>query len=105
MKPVVTRRLADTDIDAAFSYYLREAGSNVASDFVAAVDVVFSQIGVYPHSGSNHYGEQLDILGLKHRLLAGFPYVVLYIEQPTCVDVLRVLHQQMDIPAHLQADI
>ncbi|GGZ23725.1 type II toxin-antitoxin system RelE/ParE family toxin [Asticcacaulis endophyticus] len=105
MKPVITRRLADTDIETAFSYYMHEAGGAVASDFVEAVDALFSHIEQYPDAGSNHYGEQLDIPGLQHRLLTRFPYVVFYIEQPAYMDVLRVLHQQMDIPAQLQANI
>ncbi|WAC47331.1 type II toxin-antitoxin system RelE/ParE family toxin [Asticcacaulis sp. SL142] len=105
MKPVITRRLVDTDIEAAFSYYLREAGGAVASDFVEAVDALFRHIEQYPDAGSNHYGEQLDIPELRHRLLTRFPYVVFYISQADYIDVIRVLHQQMDIPAQLQPDI
>lgn len=103
MKPVRLREVAESDIEQAFSYYLREAGSGVAIAFIAALDAVWAQLESHPASGSPRYAEQLDLPGLRASLTERFPYVALYVERDDYIDVLRLLHQQQDIPAHLQA--
>ena len=103
MKPVRLREVAERDIEQAFSYYLKEAGPGLAVEFIAALDAMWAQLESHPASGSPRYAEQLDLPGLRASLTERFPYVALYVERNNHIDVLRVLHQQQDIPAHLQA--
>lgn len=102
MKPPLLRQAAEQDIDRAFTYYLREAGSRIATSFVDSVDVALMHIGHHPGSGSLRYGELIDVSGLRTWALNRFPYAVFYVEHEDHLDVLRVLHQHSDIPALLQ---
>ncbi len=102
VKPIVLRQIAERDIDAGFSYYLREAGGAKASDFIDSLDAAFDHIQRHPGTGSMRYGEWLEAPGLRSWLLNRFPYMVIYVEQTDHLDIIRVLHQQSDIPTRLQ---
>lgn len=101
MKARVLRLSAETDIDKGFTYYLDRAGADVALDFLDAIDTALSHIETNPGTGSPRYGELCDVPGLRLWLVNRYPYVLLYIERVAHLDVLRVLHQHSDIPAHL----
>lgn len=58
----------------------------------------------HPSLGSPRYGVMLEIPDLRFWLICGFPYVLFYLEQNEYVDVLRILHQHLDLPAFLQED-
>ncbi|HEX7799052.1 MAG TPA: type II toxin-antitoxin system RelE/ParE family toxin [Asticcacaulis sp.] len=103
MKPARLRQVAERDVEQAFSYYLQEAGPALAVDFIAAVDAALARMAAHPAAGSPRYAEQLDLPCLRSWLVERFPYVALYVECDDHIDVLRVLHQQQDIPAHMQA--
>lgn len=105
MKRAVLRRVAEQDIEKAFSYYLGESGPKLAVDFVDAVDDSLRHIETYPASGSQRYVDFLGEDGLRSWVMTRFPYVLIYIEYEDYVDVLRVLHQQMDIPTQLESEV
>lgn len=46
--------------------------------------------------------DELDLPGLRHRRVSGFPYLVFYSLDGAAVRVWRVLHEERDIPAHLR---
>ncbi|MFZ1702124.1 MAG: type II toxin-antitoxin system RelE/ParE family toxin [Pyrinomonadaceae bacterium] len=100
-KRVLRRRRANVDIEAVISYYLREAGAEVASDFVTRLEEVILSISRMPAAGSERYGQQLQIAGMRHWLMQRFPYLVFYIEKTDHVEVVRVLHERMDISSQL----
>ena len=101
-KPVITREQAQRDIDEAIDYYLKEAGDRVALRFIDAVEAAFRSIGQAPAAGSPRYAYELNLPGLRTRLLKRFPYLVFYVETADHIDVWRVLHAKRDIPAWLQ---
>ena len=104
-KPVVLRERAQQDIDEAIGHYLAEAGEAVALDFVDALEDVCQRIGDQPGSGSPRYAHDLDIPGLRFRVVGKFPYLVFYVERGTGVDIWRVLHGARDIPAWLREPV
>lgn len=55
----------------------------------------------FPQVGSLRYAQLLDVEGLRFVIVEGFPYLIFYFEQPDYLDVVRMLHQQQDIPAIL----
>ncbi|HEV2533456.1 type II toxin-antitoxin system RelE/ParE family toxin [Phenylobacterium sp.] len=101
-KPSILRQLARGDIEAAVDFYAAEAGEPVALRFVDALETALRMIGRHPAAGSPRLGQELDLPGLRTRLLNGFPYLVFYVERQDHVDVWRVLHGHRDIPAWLQ---
>lgn len=100
-KPVVLREIARRDVDDAIDFYLAEAGEAVALRFIDAVQGAILAIGRQPAVGSPRYAHELDLRGLRGRLLRGFPYVVFYVERDRDVDVWRVLHAKRDMAAWL----
>ena len=100
-KPVELRQLAADDIDAALSYYRREAGESLATRFVDALEEELSRLSRHPLIGSLRYSYELNIPALRSWPLAAFPYIVFYIDRAEFVDVWRVLHVRRDIPAWL----
>ena len=100
-KPVQLRQLAADDIDAALSYYQREAGESLAIRFIDALEAELGRISQHPLIGSLRYSYELDIPGLRSWPLEKFPYIVFYADRAEYVDVWRVLHARRDIPAWL----
>lgn len=99
VKPVVPREQANQDVDDAVAYYLAEAATSVAFDFIDELEQAYTHIGRYPGTGSPRYGHELNLSGLRSWSLSRYPYLVFYVERPDYIDVWRVLHGQRDIPA------
>ena len=104
MKPVILRKLAEADVDAALAYYLSETGADTALAFVEQLEQANQRISNDPAIYSPRWGTELNLPGLRSLRLSKFPYVIFYIEQADHIDVWRVLHAQRDIPAYLQDD-
>ncbi len=100
-KPVHLRRLAADDIDAAIAHYLATAGHDVAARFIDTVERSLTRVGRHPHNGSLRFAYELELPDLRCWPVAGFPYVVFYVEFASRIDVWRVLHTRRDIPAAL----
>lgn len=103
-KPVRPRDRAHRDVDEAIDYYLREGSEKAALGFVEALRQAYLQISRNPHSGSMRYAHELDLPGLRQRVLKRYPYLVFYVEREDYIDVWRVLHGRRDIPASMQAE-
>ncbi len=101
-KPVIPSEEARRDVEAAVDFYAGEAGEGVALRFIDAVESAYQAIGRDPAAGSPRYAHELDLPGLRSRLLKGYPYLIFYVERDRQVDVWRVLHAQRDIPTWLQ---
>lgn len=96
-KPVQLRRLAGADIDAAVEYYSSEAGPDVATRYIDALEQGLNHIGRHPGHGSLSFAYELDIPELRSWPLTRFPYVIFYVERETRIDVWRILHSPRDI--------
>lgn len=102
-KAVIPRQQANRDVDVAVSYYLSEAGEAVALRFIHALEKAYAHIGRHPAAGSPRYAHELNLPALRAWSLAGYPFTLFYVEHPDHVDLWRVLHNQRDIPASMQA--
>lgn len=100
-KPVSRRASARADINSAADYYDREAGPDTALHFIDAVEAAIRAISDRPGAASSIWGERLRLPGLRSRRVAGFPYLVFYVEHEGRIEVRRVLHAKRDIPAWL----
>ncbi|HVF46644.1 MAG TPA: type II toxin-antitoxin system RelE/ParE family toxin [Pyrinomonadaceae bacterium] len=102
VKPVVTRHQADDDIDRAFEYYLSEGGREVAVAFIDDYERSVSHLSRFPLSGSPRLEHKLSISDLRQWSLRRFPYLILYFDREHSVEIWRVLHGHMDLPAWLR---
>ena len=100
-KPVVPRVAAEDDLDRACDHYLITAGSDVAVEFLHDFEIAIAFISKSPGSGSPRYGSEPDLPGLRFWPMKKFPFLIFYIEAEHCIDVWRVLHDNMDIPSRL----
>jgi toxin ParE1/3/4 len=100
-KPVRLRRLAADDIEAAVDHYLSDAGPDVASRFIDAVESAMTHVGRHPHNGSLRFSYDLDIPELRAWPVGRFPYLVFYVESDDQIDVWRLLHTRRDLTAAL----
>jgi len=98
-KPVVLRGLAHRDVEEAIDYYRKEAGAAIAMRFVTALEATTRAIASHPAAGSPRYAHDLNLPGLRTRLLRRFPHLVFYVERDDHIDLWRVLHAKRDIPA------
>ncbi|MDI1241730.1 MAG: type II toxin-antitoxin system RelE/ParE family toxin [bacterium] len=103
-KLVVPRRQADEDVDRAADFYLREAGPDIALAFVHSVEHSYAQISRLSGTGSPRYAESLEITGLRFWKAKKFPYLIFYVDIGSHIEILRVLHERMDVPAWIGND-
>ena len=101
-KSVIPRERALQDIEDVIDYYLREAGEATALAFIDTLEEAFRVIADQSASGSPRYAHELDLAGLRTKLLRQFPYLIFYVEREQHIDVWRILHAQRDIPAWMQ---
>ena len=101
-KAIRLRAVAHASVEVAFEHYLPEAGVDVASGFMDALEFAYGHIAKHPGTGSRRYAVQLGIPALRSWMLNRFPYLVFYIEGPEFIDVVNVLHGAMDIPEWLE---
>ncbi|MBZ9796652.1 type II toxin-antitoxin system RelE/ParE family toxin [Mesorhizobium sp. ES1-4] len=101
-KAIVPRSLALRDIEEAVDYFAREVGSRVALGYVEDLQSAYELIASHPASGSLRYGYEIGLPGLRSVQLKRYPYLIFYVEQTDHIDVWRVLHARMNIPAWLQ---
>ena len=102
-KAIIPRELAQRDIEDAVDYYAREVGSHTALSYVEDLQNAYQLIAGHPASGSLRYGYEIGLPGLRNVQLKRYPYLIFYLEQTDHIDVWRVLHAKMDIPAWLQS--
>ena len=89
VKPLVPRRQADDDADSAADFYLQEAGGEVALAFVHSIEHAYVQISRLPDAG------------LRFWKAKKFPYLIFYVDLGSRIEIWRVLHERMDLPAQI----
>ncbi|MDR0770579.1 MAG: type II toxin-antitoxin system RelE/ParE family toxin [Burkholderiales bacterium] len=100
-KPVFRRRAAENDIQDILDYYCREDSPETASRFWDALELAIGLISRQPAAGSPRYAQELNLPGLRYRLVPRFPYLIFYTATSDGVDIWRVFHAQRDIPASM----
>jgi toxin ParE1/3/4 len=98
------RAAAERDVEDAVLYYLDEAGSETALDFVDALEAAITHLCDHPLIGSLRFAFELEIPNLRSWSLQRFPYLLFYLPDDNRIDIWRVLHARRDIPAFLTAD-
>ena len=102
-RAVIRRAAADRDVERIVDRYLLEAGADVALAFIAALESGYGPLARHPGTGSPRYAHELNIPGLRSWPLRRYPYLVFYFGNAERIEIWRVLHNQLDLPAWLQA--
>lgn len=101
MKPVRVRPCANTEIDALADYIASDS-PDAAMRFLDAMQKSFDLIGEQPGIGARRYAHLPMLESLRMLAVSDFEkHLVFYIERPSYIDVLRVLHGSRDIPVAL----
>ena len=100
-KPLVLSERARRDFVSIVDFYNSEASFEVARSFRSALRAEFDHLSRFPASGSPRYASIVDVSDLRSWPVKGFPYLVLYAEQESSIDVYRLLHTARDIPESL----
>ena len=103
-KPIILSEVAVRDVDDAISYYLGEAGGDVASTFVDRLEQALEHIARHPESGSPRVGMELNLPGLRSWPVSAFPYLVFYKPRSGHKDVRRLLHGRRDMPRWMRGE-
>lgn len=99
------RPRADAEFDEALDRYLLEAGPGIAQRFLDAVEDAHALIADAPSIGSPELGRQMAMDGLRVWKVAGFPYLILYLDGDAGVEIVRFLHGHRDVPNALMDDV
>jgi toxin ParE1/3/4 len=98
----VSRELVRRDLEEAVDYYVREAGEQIALDFIDAVQQAYVDLASHPTAGSPQYAHDLNLPGLRCCRLKRFPYLIFYLELDDQIDIWRMLHSHRDIATWMQ---
>lgn len=80
-------------------YYRKEAGAKVAPRLVDKLKDDLRNLEQQPGTGSPVLGKVLGIPGLRTWGVTGYPLVLVYIEGPQQLDIIRLLGQRQDVAA------
>lgn len=99
MRSVRLRPRADRDVDSAIAHLVKDSPA-AARQFLRELEAAMAGIAQQPAIGSPRYAHVLK--GVRFWRLRRFPYLVFYLQRPSYLDVIRVLHEARDIPAAFQ---
>ena len=103
--PVVRSQQATSDVEAAAEHYWSAVSATQTQRFLNALEETYQHISRFPGSGSPRYAPIVDVPDLRSWPVKGFPYLVLYAEQASSIDIYRLLHTACDIPESLSEDM
>lgn len=92
--PVILRRVAEAEFHEAADWYEEQSAGQGAA-FTAAVRKVLVNLGEWPESHPEVYGD------VREALVSRYPYALYYRPSPAQVTVLAVFHTSRD-PAEWQ---
>jgi toxin ParE1/3/4 len=84
------------------AHYLAEGAEAAAFGFIDALQKAYIHIARHPATGSPRNAHELNLAGLSFWPLTRYPHLVFHVERPDHIDVWRVLHGRLDIPAWMQ---
>ena len=85
---------AEQDLLAIWNYVAREASPDVADEQLRSVDRACEALAQWPHSGRAR-----DELFRGVRSIAVEAYVIFYRVEDSAIEIVRVLHQRLDVDA------
>lgn len=95
------RPLAEADLIERTRDYRREGGDEIGRRFFDAAVAALEATGRMPGAGTPQVGELVEIPGLRHRRVTGFPCGWFYFITDDGVDVVRLLADAQNLPAIL----
>ena len=95
------RAAARRDIEEIADRYTLEASEDVALRFTDALERAAERLSERPLIGSARYAEAAAEAGLRHKRIAGFPYLIFYLTDEHRLEIVRILHVRRDIPGIL----
>lgn len=87
---------AGRDLDAVYDHSCRAWGPDRAAAYLRALDMTCQRLGEYPS-----LGPRADRVRGGYRRISHGRHVIYYRVHPDEVEIVRVLHQSMDAPRHL----
>ena len=97
MKVVRVRAIAEAEM-YSLGDYIAQDNLDVAVRFLDAVVETLDLIAEQPCIGALRYSRFSGIKGLRTLAVNGFDkHLILYVEHPSHIDILRILHSARDI--------
>ncbi|MEQ8440960.1 MAG: type II toxin-antitoxin system RelE/ParE family toxin [Alphaproteobacteria bacterium] len=100
-KRTVIRQSAEWDLERITEFYITESGGAVAARFLDAVARSVQDVSHNPEIGSRRFADLLRMPRLRTWPVAGFPYLIIYVEADDEIAVVKVVHHRRDIPSVL----
>jgi toxin ParE1/3/4 len=101
-KVLVISPRAQVDVDEEAAYYQATDSLATAARFLDDLRHVFERLVEFPHLGTPWPTQNRQLTGLRRRLLPHFPYSVFYLPSKQAIEIVRVLHNNRDLPASLE---
>lgn len=92
-------RAAERDLDSIWTYSVRQWGREQANAFIRRLNEAFDRLSMFPLSGRDE-----SDLRPGYRALAVSDYRIFYRLIDSEIEIVRILHGQMDIARHLDPD-
>jgi toxin ParE1/3/4 len=89
---------ADFDIKDVLSHNQAQQAFQAGEVFLIELDRCLKFVQNFPKAGSSRLGHELGRRNMRTWPMNKFPFLLLYKENQSHVDILRVLHQSSDIP-------
>ena len=93
---------ADFDIKGVLSHYQAQQAFQAGEVFLTELGQCLRFVTTFPRAGSLKLGHELSRRNIRTWPMNKFPFLLLYKETQSHVDILRVLHQSSDIPRWLK---
>ena len=93
---------ADFDIKDVLSHYQAQQAFQAGEAFLFELDRCLKFVQTFPKAGSLRLGHELGRRNIRTWPMNKFPFLLLYKETQSHVDILRVLHQSSDITRWLK---
>jgi toxin ParE1/3/4 len=95
-RTIILTRKAKTDLAAIWDYTFREHGEAQADSYLADIDRMLALALGFPNIGLDY-----SYIRRGYRKIASGHHLIFYVPRDNVIEVIRVLHERMDIDAHL----
>jgi toxin ParE1/3/4 len=103
-KRIIITPKASSDIDEQFAY-IAQNNFDAALQFFDAVRETFAQLAQKPNIGSSYEVENPRLVNLRKWSVRGFKkYLIFYLLQDDCIQIVRILYGTRDITAILKQE-
>jgi toxin ParE1/3/4 len=95
MRKVLKRPLAQKDIKGIWKHTFKEWGESQASYYLKSLEEQFFALAELPQLGSTVVHQQMGLRQYRYK-----KHLIIYQYSDASIDIVRVLHQRMDITQH-----